>query len=364
MQTLKRSERKRSDPTFAHEPAPKAPPAAAPSKPAVPDADPIDGFLTVLVTPKLTFSLPRRASWATAEDIPQQELREAFLSRFPVRFPDVDKVAFQCATPALALAGQERIVYRIGSTGGGDDERVLLQILSSLDKAYAARYEQKIEEARADMLSSSMTFQVVADEIRTAQEECARRWEKEVRALKEQMSTNQKRLFLLEREKEGLAKAASSSEGIAGQLRQSVGLLTRENAQLREAQSALESQVAALREVVTAHLASGAAAPPATDGADPAAVVRRDAVSVSTQTAPDGEAGEAEAGTRLALERWQQQISAMSEWLRTGAELLGTPGGAPELAAAAALGAQSPVLVDPTSGAGEAAGERPSASDC
>ena len=75
-------------------------------------------FFTVLITPKLTFSLPRRSQWRTADDIPQAALQEAFLSRFPVRI-DAEQLIFKCATPAVSLAGTERLVYRIGSSGGG-----------------------------------------------------------------------------------------------------------------------------------------------------------------------------------------------------------------------------------------------------
>ena len=96
---------------------------------------------------------------ACPQDIPQSELQEAFLARFPVRFEAAD-LSFKCATPSLHLAGQERVVYRIGSVSGSvDEERVLLRILSSLDKAYSAKYERQLEEARAELLSSSMSFQ-------------------------------------------------------------------------------------------------------------------------------------------------------------------------------------------------------------
>ena len=71
--------------------------------------------------------------------------------------------------------------------------QVLLQILSSLDKAYSARHEAQLEAARADLLSSSSSFQVVADEVREAQEATSKKWDKEMKSLKEQLSTNQKR---------------------------------------------------------------------------------------------------------------------------------------------------------------------------
>lgn len=159
--------RKRGDAAVAlTQGKPEAPAAAAP--PPEPPLAPT-GFMTVLVTPKITFSLPRRPHWKVVEDIPQEDLREAFLSRFPVRF-DPTKLNFRSAQPpSCELATQDRLVYRIGSDGS-DEERVLLGILCELDKAYSARYEKQLEEARADLLSSSMTFQVIADEIRSGQQ--------------------------------------------------------------------------------------------------------------------------------------------------------------------------------------------------
>jgi len=356
-----------STPTYAHDPAPAAEskaaatPAAAAEKPP-PLADGLSPFLNVLITPKLTFSLPRKGHWRVAEDIPQQELAEAFLARFPVRF-DPPSLEFKCATPALPLHTAERLVYRIGASGGGDDERVLLQILSSLDKAYAAKYEKQLEEARADMLSSSYSFQVVADEVRAAQGAAHKKWEREVRSLKEQMSTNQKRLFLLEREKEGLMKSQSASEELTTQLRRSVHGLSEENAGLREKHIDLEAQIASLREVVATHMVgapapvvggpSGCAGGGALESADASAGVASVASGVgctaqecaevgcqtsstSTTTTSSGGGGsggggdaEADAASRVAMERWQQQLSAMSDWLRTGAALLNANAPAP-----------------------------------
>ena len=156
-------------------------------------------FLTCLVTPKITFSLPRRPHWKVAEDISQDDLRDAFLSRFPVRF-EAAKLAFRCATPALDVAAAgAKLVFRVSALAdGGDDERVLLSILQDLDKAYSTKYERQLEEARADLLSSSSSFTLIADEIREGQLASSKRWEKEIRMLKEQMLTNQKRTFLLE----------------------------------------------------------------------------------------------------------------------------------------------------------------------
>merc|ERR1719231_2151124 len=99
---------------------------SVPSQPPLPDN--LSPFISVLITPKLTFSLQRKQEWRVPDDIPQAALREAFLSRFPMHFEPPD-IEFKCATPALELHSAERLVYRIGSVRGGDDERLLLQIL-------------------------------------------------------------------------------------------------------------------------------------------------------------------------------------------------------------------------------------------
>ena len=302
--------------------APRAsnPPRAAATPPS-PAGNPAS-FITVLVTPKLTFSLQRKSEWREAADIPQDALRQAFLSRFPVRF-DADKLSFRCAQPAVDLTSTERLVYRIAADGTPDDERVLLQILSALDKAYSAKYERQLEEARADLLSASLSFQDVADEVRAGQEACSKKWEREVRSMKEQLSTNQKRLFLLEREKESLQKGATATEEAASRLRRSVSGLTEENAALRTRQGELEEQLGTLREAVATlvdgHAAGGGGVP-----ARPARFGVR-SHEVACQAGGDAEMEAAEAANRVAIERWQQQLSAMSDWLRTGAALLQPP---------------------------------------
>ena len=355
---LKEKQRASAQDTYTEEasspkPSPPSQPTASPSSSSV---DGLSPFFTVLVTPKITFSLPRKAAWRTPQDIPQSELQEAFLARFPVRI-DASSLIFKCATPTLDLATQERIVFRISN--GGDDERVLLSILSSLDRAYSAKYEKQLEEARADLLSSSMSFQVVADEVRAAQSQTNKRWEREVKSLKEQQSTNQKRLFLLEREKEGLQKACSLSEEGTDKLRRSMSGLVAENALLREKTAEMEAQIAALRVVVETHLGAAATAIPAS-GIPAAAIAAAPRSEAGTQT---GESPADDAARTLAMERWQQQLSAMGEWLRTGAALLEH---APPVVAAPDAAAVSPavspaVLAADSWGVGHVLGAEPRA---
>ena len=173
------------------------------------------------------------------------QLRSAFLSRFPVRI-NVAKFTFTCSTPAVDMRAKEMLVFKL-SAGSDDDERVMLALLSELDKAYTAKFEGQLEHARADMLSSSMTFQVVADEIREGQVAYQKRWEKETRGMREHLSINQKRLFLLEQEKNQLQQTASTSESLTGVLRDRVSGLATENAALKERLALVEAQLVLVR---------------------------------------------------------------------------------------------------------------------
>ena len=216
-------------------------------------------MLQVLVTPKISFALPQQAHWKTVEDIEEEALREAFLARFPVRLR-ADHLSFKCATPGAQLGSHPMLVYRISASGVTED-RVLLSVLSELDKSYTAKFTEQLERARADCLAASNCFQasarptrmcaplaravpvcfpaapsqwgaaaptqVIADEVRSAQETASRRWEAEVRSLKEFQSKNQKRLFLLEQERdqlrEQLQRASTSSERTSAELRAAIG---------------------------------------------------------------------------------------------------------------------------------------------
>jgi hypothetical protein len=79
---------------------------------------------------------------------------------------------------------------------------------------------------RYKILLGCSALQVVADEVRSAQEAASRRWETEVRSLKDFQSKNQKRLFLLEQERDQLRdqlhRASSSSEKASAQLRAAI----------------------------------------------------------------------------------------------------------------------------------------------
>lgn len=111
-------------------------------------------------------------------------------------------------------------------------------------------------------------------------------------------------------EKEQLQKTVSSAEFETSQLRRSIASLAGENAALREQQSTLEAQLAALREVVSSQLERRCSAPHEE---------KPPMVSTPTQTEVSHEAARAE------MAHWHEQLSKMSEWLRTGARLLEEP---------------------------------------
>ncbi|CAE8627751.1 unnamed protein product, partial [Polarella glacialis] len=57
-------------------------------------------FMTVIVTPKLSFQLSKRPEWRTVDDISQDDLRRGFLSRFPpALWMSSEKFSFRPALP-------------------------------------------------------------------------------------------------------------------------------------------------------------------------------------------------------------------------------------------------------------------------
>ena len=239
-------------------PAPSA--AAAPrgdDAPPAPDAPlrvpkvegaPAPGVVHCLVTPKLLFSVPRDASWRVAGDVPQHILREGFSRRFPLTIAGLDHLSFEAVGKReLGAAGKDGgdppAVYRLTSSDEAE-ERILLGILRALERAYESKHRLALDQARTDMLSSSMTFQVMADEIRARQEESKAKFDKETAKLKDNLTTTSKRLFLLEHEKDSLTKAFHSSTETTQLLQNTVEKLHRENLEMRDRMAKLESRLA------------------------------------------------------------------------------------------------------------------------
>ena len=200
-----------------------------------------------LVTPKLLFSVPRDASWRVAGDVPQHILREGFSRRFPLTIAGLDHLSFEAVGKrelgAAAGGADPPAVYRLTSSDEAE-ERILLGILRALERAYESKHRLALDQARTDMLSSSMTFQVMADEIRARQEESKAKFDKETAKLKDNLTTTSKRLFLLEHEKDSLTKAFHSSTETTQLLQNTVEKLHRENLEMRDRMAKLESRLA------------------------------------------------------------------------------------------------------------------------
>lgn len=196
--------------------------------------------LQCLVTPKLTFNLLRKRDWKTVEDISQEELRAAFLSRFPVPLR-LEDFTFRPAVPESTeiSPATEQLVYKITAKDVADD-RVMLRLLHELEKAYSEKHKKSLEEAKADMLASTVSFQVVVDEVRRQQRSESESVQKELGKLKGQLQQSHKRLFLLEQEKQQMSTNLKGLEGDNRKLRQHVSHLLEENAALQTRTEALE----------------------------------------------------------------------------------------------------------------------------
>jgi len=254
MATRVQDEKRR--PSAASAPAPSAtPPDASPrgsrsnsfsSISAPPVAAPGAGLLTCLVTPKLTFSVPRSPNWQTAAEVPQAVLREGFSRRFPLTLSGLQSLRFEAVgrgTLPEKKSGEPQAVYRLTSADEAE-ERVLLSLLRALEQAYESKHRLALDQARTDMLSSSMTFQVMADEIRARQDEARAKFDKDTRGLKDSLTSTSKRLFLLEQEKDVLTRTVQGHTEANGNLRCAVERLREENSVLKSTTQRLEGQLA------------------------------------------------------------------------------------------------------------------------
>ena len=77
MTTREKSPAPRNTPTFTHDSPQQQQAASAQPPTLLATSEGLSPFLTVLVTPKLNFSLPRQPQWRTPEDIGQEEVRPA-----------------------------------------------------------------------------------------------------------------------------------------------------------------------------------------------------------------------------------------------------------------------------------------------
>lgn len=167
-----------------------------------------DDYLTVIVTPKLTFQLLRRPEWATVEDISQDELRRGFLSRFPpALWMSSEKFSFRPALPPMARITEETtsLVFKIVSDEVSD-ERVLLGILRELEKSYEAIIRRAVNETRSEALQEQVLLQEQAEDARKELDKQLAELRKDNKSLRDQIQSIQKRLFLVEQEKDQLRK--------------------------------------------------------------------------------------------------------------------------------------------------------------
>jgi len=236
------------------------------------------GLLECLVTPKLPFSVPRDAAWATAADVPQAALLAGFRSRFPAALGGLAGLRFEPVSrrPLPSGDGAGPAIFRLTSADDAED-RVLLGVLRELERALESKHRASLERARTDMLSSSMTFQVMADEIHARQAEARAVFDAESRGLKETLASTSKRLFLLEQEKGALARDVAASHKSCATLQRCVDRLHDENAGLRGRMAALEARLEAVLEAAdrgdAVYAAPRAREPP-----------RRPAAAAETQT--------------------------------------------------------------------------------
>ena len=141
--------------------------------------------------------------------------------------------------------------------------------------------------------------------------------------MKEHLSINQKRLFLLEQEKVQLQQSASAAESTTGGLRRSVAGLSEENVQLKSRMSKLEAQLHTMSTVL-AHAVENAGG--GVDRSSPRALATALASGAVSSQRPRAQT-EAQTQTEAdeGAKRWQEQLVAVSQWLQTGAALLHMP---------------------------------------
>ena len=210
------------------------------------------GMITCLVTPKLTFSVPRDARWRTAADVPQQALQRGFAHRFPLPPVNLDKLRFESVGSTKVL--NDTAVYRLTSCEEAD-ERILASLLKGLEAAVDTKHRASLEKARTDLLASSATFQVMAGEVKERQDEGRRALDREVLKLNASLATTSKRLFLLERENASLKTQTSATRALQGATDSRLDALEAENSNLKARNASLEEALAALLERCDAHAA-------------------------------------------------------------------------------------------------------------
>jgi len=302
-------------------------PASLPSRQ---QALPQDEFMTVIVTPKLSFQLCKRPEWKTVEDISQDDLRRGFLSRFPpALWMSSEKFAFKPALPPSSQITEDTrsLVFKLVSEEVSD-ERVMLGILRELEKSYEAIIRRAVTETRSEALNEQLSLQEQAEAARREQEKQVKDLRKDNKGLRDQLQSMQKRLFLLEQEKDQLRKEMQQMQERTCQLEKARKSERAEQVELRE-------QFELLRRSVEALASRGEET--ATE-ATQAESERPKARKTQKRTVQDGHSsGKASVGSQTDLledsqdavhilsqkvEQLQQQFGGLQGWLAQGSLLL------------------------------------------
>jgi hypothetical protein len=308
--------------------------------PEAPEAKPIsqEDYVTVVVTPKLTFQLLKRPEWQTVEDITQSDLRRGFLSRFPpALWLSSEKFSFKPALPLTSKLTQDTktLFFKIVSDEVAD-ERVMLGILRELEKSYEAIIKRAVTETRSEALQEQFTLQEQAEEVRREQAKHIKELRKQTNGLKEQMQSIQKRLFLVEQEKDQLQREQHQTKEYVQRLeRQQVEQSKQFNEQAK--QHAMEHQdmnmqIEALRSMVEGMISIGAsdasvarASAPAERGHDqPISCSAEEPNSrreVEVQT-EDLVQDPASRDVSHRVDQLQHQLGALQGWMLQGSQLL------------------------------------------
>lgn len=300
-----------------------------------------EDYVTVIVTPKLTFQLLKRPEWETVQDITQSELRRGFLSRFPpALWLSSEKFSFRAALPPTHRLTEETntLFFKLVSDEV-PDERVLLGILRELEKSYEAIIRRAVTETRSEALQEQFMLQEQAEEFRREQEKIIKDLRKDVKSFKEQNQSIQKRLFLVEQEKDQLQREQH-------QTKEHLQRLEKQHAEhykdSRREQEDMRAQMETLQAFVAGSMqkSSLASGDPAAgksaivesdvaDRCDRSEIPKRDSctVEVGAQTEKGIPVKRSElVDVSSRVDQLQQQLGALQGWMLQGSQLLNVGG--------------------------------------
>merc|ERR1719350_1574633 len=150
-----------------------------------------------------------------------------------------EKLSFRPTLPPNSAITKEThsLVYKLVSDEVAD-ERILLSILRELEKSYEGIIRRAVNETRSEALQEHFMQQEQVEEARREQEKIVKDLRKDNKSLRDQLQSVQKRLFLVEQEKDQLRKEQNQTLERLGQV---------ERVQAKQARDA-QTQQEALRE--------------------------------------------------------------------------------------------------------------------